>query len=119
MRRFTFKKDGSNCINSNDMCSYGGCIKGHYIYIGELVDSLAKYEDLEDRITKEFGSNLTAFELMDMYLKQIETQDGEALKGFRILTNDDALLYDEWKNSRNEPKIVNINHVTTFDNRKK
>jgi hypothetical protein len=66
----------------------------------KIVEKLAMYEELEDRITKEFGSNLTAFELMDMYLKQIETQDGEMTKGFRILTNDDAKLYDKWKVDR-------------------
>lgn len=67
-----------------------------------LMQKLEKYKELEERLIVEYGSNATIEDLINLHFKCIELQDGEPLAGFRILTNDDAKLYDEWKLSKSE-----------------
>lgn len=50
MNRLTFKAGGFNAFNDKKMATYG-CIQkdGSIIYIGDVADKLAKYEDLEEQ----------------------------------------------------------------------
>lgn len=60
----------------------------------------AEYEDIEEQLQVEYGANTTIKEVIQLLFKTIEERDGEFLKGFRILTNEDAKIYDEWKEQR-------------------
>ncbi len=50
MERLTFKAGGFNAFNNKGLCTYGGMQKdGSVIYIGDIADKLAEYEDLEEQ----------------------------------------------------------------------
>jgi len=68
--------------------------------VRECMEKLAEFEDLEDTLMIEYGSNATVKELINLHFKHIEMQNREPLNIFRILTNEDAKLYDEWKRTK-------------------
>lgn len=88
-------KDGGIFVDQSEVNTYE--CDDVIMHTGNAIRKLSKYEDLDERLEVEFGSNISIFELVDLYLKHIEEVDKEPLKGFRLLTNDDALEYDEWK----------------------
>ena len=50
MGRLTFKVGGFNAFNDENMSTYGGVQKdGSVIYIGDVANKLAEYEDLEEQ----------------------------------------------------------------------
>ena len=66
----------------------------------EILEKLTHYEDLEEKICKHFP-NTTIEDFVDITLKYIQGKDDEIRVG-RILTNEDALQWDEWKNSQKQ-----------------
>ena len=62
-----------------------------------IVKKLAKYEDAEEQLQKHFGANITLIDMLNHFVLCLEDKDGTALKGFRVLTNEDAESYDAWK----------------------
>lgn len=66
-----------------------------------LFDKLGQYEDLEEKIQGHYQSEEASLAvLVDLFIGAIETADREKYKGYRVLTGQDCLLYDEWKKSR-------------------
>ncbi len=50
MERLTFKAGGFNAFNDKKLSTYGGMQKdGSVIYIGDVANKLAEYEDLEEQ----------------------------------------------------------------------
>jgi len=62
-----------------------------------VVKKLAEYEDAEGKLQKHFGANITLIDMLNHFVLYLEDKDGTALKGFRVLTNEDAESYDAWK----------------------
>lgn len=83
-----------------DVCMNYKIFEDEVIASGRDFNHILELLKLDERIEKEYDSNVSAYEIIDMFLKNTEEQDGEPLKGFRILTNDDAELYDRWKADR-------------------
>lgn len=73
---------------------------------------LKSYEDLEELIQGVMPSeDINVKMLIELYIKHIEDGDGEKLKGVRILTNEDAKFYDEFKKSQyKDDNSENIEH---------
>jgi hypothetical protein len=97
MERLTYK--------NQDVSLVEGFLNRHSNFDGTKIadglKKLAEYEDMEERLQKEYGANISISDVIDLLFITIEEQDGEPLKGFRILTNEDAKLYDDWKSSNN------------------
>lgn len=61
---------------------------------------LAEYEDAEDRLHQHFKANITLIDMLNHFVTHVEAVEGEPLKGFRILTNENAESYDKWKSDK-------------------
>lgn len=74
-----------------------------------VFSKLAGYENLEDLLQGSLpGEEVNIESLIKLYIKHLEDKEGEQLKGYQILTNNDAKLYDEWKKDRHYWKHQSI-----------
>lgn len=103
MKKYTFKKDGFNCLDGADLGIYGGMNnRASNNYIGDPIDKLAKYEALEDKLhklSKNQDENIVE-NIINVFIETIFK--GQKHEGFEILTNEDAKLYNELLKTRRE-----------------
>lgn len=67
---------------------------------------LQHYEDLEERFSSMF-ENLTLHDFMDIFLKYVQ-EDNEEIRTGRILINEDADKWNEWKSLENSDRLVEL-----------
>ena len=79
----------------------GSLIQKSNVSTRMLIDKLGEFEDLEEQLTKRYGVNVTLQEFIDIWFKEAEKVFNEKISKVRILTEEDALLFDEWKKQNN------------------
>lgn len=86
MKRLTYKNQDGICVEKVNITKR------------QLIDKVEYYEELEEKLQGLYPSNEVGIErLVSEFIKANEDADKEPFKGYRILTNKDALLYDEWR----------------------
>lgn len=99
MKRLTWEyKDGGMFVDGTEVKTF--ICDDVEVCTGNAILKLAKYEDLEDKLhslCKNEDENIIE-NLINVFIETIFK--GQKHEGFEILTNEDAILYNEWLKSR-------------------
>lgn len=97
MNKITWEdRDGGVYVDKQDIqeIEYEAGIK---VYTGEAVRKLSEYENIEQRIKQIHGIDVSLKQFIDIWFEVVEAKTKEKVIKTRILTNEDADLYDEFK----------------------
>lgn len=89
-------KDGGVYADKQDVqeIEYEAGIK---VYTGEAIRKLFAYENIELKIEQMYGIDVSLTQFLSMWFSVVEANAKEKVFEVRILTNEDAVLYDEFK----------------------
>lgn len=94
MERLTRKSKSINSYVLKDPSAIG-CMSA--------VDKLGNYEDLEDRL-----HGISIKQVVDEFIKTVENQTHEGYENGRILTNEDADRWNEYKNAEEQGMLLRL-----------
>lgn len=109
MERLTEKIGNTNCVKDcGSNCKYGfqHCRTEDWENcktIDDIIDKLAEYEDLEERL-----NGVSVKEIVNGFIKTVESQTNEEYKHGRILTNTEADKWNEYKRLEEQGLLLRL-----------
>lgn len=109
MERLTEVENGTAMVKGcGSNCKYGfqHCSKEDWENcktIDDLIDKLAEYEDLEDKL-----NGISVKQVVDGFVKTVENQTCEKYEHGRILTNEEADKWNEYKQLEEQDLLLRL-----------
>ena len=99
------EREQIHCSNFCNNCSQG---TGNCAYVKDMVEKLAEYEDLEERLEKIFNGELPLKVYVDLLECHVLDRERTDQLSARMLTYEDAEEWDEYKRLRDSSLLLKL-----------